>query len=799
MTLAPRWRKLIGDFDATRGRIALMLAALTIGMFALTTISGAYTILSREIARNYLDTNPASALIDVGEVTPEILAAITSDPEIAAAEPASIVVARSRVGDGAWHRALLFIVPDFSSSSIGETFHEDGSFPPPDGTVTLEREAMAFLGAAIDETVSVQTSSGATLDLPIAGTVHDPSLAPAWQEQTAYIYMTSRTAAQLGLPLAPELVKVVVRDAALGQDHVDGVVTRVASRLRDLGVTVHQVQIPPVGQHPHQSQMNGVLGMFMLFAILTLILSAVLTAAMVSALLTQQVRQIAIMKAIGGTSQQIGSLYLIGIALVAAVALTIALPLGLYGGAGFAGLIAQLLNFDIGSPLVPAWLVIALIATGMLLPLAFVAVPIRRATRATVREALADQGIAANAQINDPIQRLLGRFTGIDRTLLLALRNAFRKRGRLLLNIGLLGTAGAMFIAALNVEAAWQGQLVVAANSRDYDIEISLLRPVPPTQLSEALAGVSNIADLRPTDLIAAAAGREDGMMLVRTYPDGGHGSLWLRPLSSLSADPVFLAGNGSDASAIILNQQAWNLLGRPPLDAPLLLAAEGRTVAAMPGGIARQILTPATAYIPPELFADLAIHGDGVTALRLVVAGDDAAGVAETARQTTAALTQAGIAVEQLTTEATLAAAQSGHVAILIIALKAMALLMAAVGSIGLAASQGSSVVERIREFGIMRAIGAGARTLMRNILAEGLMIAFLSLPFALFVGIPLGYSIGQLVGTLSFGLPLPLTISLEAIAIWALILAFGSILASLAPARRAVRLTIRQTLAYN
>ena len=71
MTLAPRWRKLIGDFGATRGRIALMLAALTIGMLALTTISGAYTILSREIARNYLDINPASALIDVGEVTPE--------------------------------------------------------------------------------------------------------------------------------------------------------------------------------------------------------------------------------------------------------------------------------------------------------------------------------------------------------------------------------------------------------------------------------------------------------------------------------------------------------------------------------------------------------------------------------------------------------------------------------------------------------------------------------------------------------------------------------------------------------
>ncbi|MCP8884620.1 ABC transporter permease [Devosia sp. XJ19-1] len=799
MTLAPRWRKLIGDFSATQGRIALMFTALAIGMFALTTIAGAYAILSREIARNYLQTNPASALIDVGAVTPDILATIAADPGIVAAEPTSIVVARSRSGEGTWHRSLLFVVPDFSSADIGRTFAADGQFPPAVGTVLVEREAMGFLGAAIGGTISIQTSGGTVRDLPVAGSVHDPSLAPAWQEQTAYIYLTSETAAQLGLPLASELVKVVVRDAALGQDHVDGVVAGVSRRLVERGVTVHQVQIPPVNQHPHQSQMNGVLGMFLMFALLALILSAVLTAAMVSALLAQQVRQIAIMKAIGGTSRQIGGLYLVGIAVVAAAALAVAIPLGLYGAAGFASVISQLLNFDIASPLVSTWLIVALVATGLLLPLILVAVPIRKATRATVREVLADQGVAADALRNDPIQRLLGRFTGIDRTLLLALRNAFRKRGRLLLNIGLLGTAGAMFVAALNVEAAWQGQLVEAAGSRDYDIEMNLLEPVSPARLAEALAGVGNIAELRPTDLISGAAGREDGLMLVRTYPDGGHGSLSLRPLGSLPADPEFIAGSRADAAAIVLNQQAWNLLGRPALDAQLLLAVEGRTLAATPGGIVRQILTPATAYLPPDLFAVLVDHHDGVAAIRLVLAEDDAASVAQTAVAASEALNRAGIAIEQLTTEATLAAAQSGHVAILIIALKAMALLMAAVGSIGLAASQGSSVVERTREFGIMRTIGAGGGPLMRNILAEGLMIALLSLPLALIAGIPLGYSIGQLVGTMSFGLPLPLTISTGAIGIWTLILVAGSVLASLTPARQAARLTIRQTLAYN
>jgi putative ABC transport system permease protein len=52
--------------------------------------------------------------------------------------------------------------------------------------------------------------------------------------------------------------------------------------------------------------------------------------------------------------------------------------------------------------------------------------------------------------------------------------------------------------------------------------------------------------------------------------------------------------------------------------------------------------------------------------------------------------------------------------------------------------------------------------------------------------------------VGSISFGLPLPLTVSPAAIAIWCGILVAGSVGASLAPARRATRLTIRQTLAH-
>ena len=144
-------------------------------------------------------------------------------------------------------------------------------------------------------------------------------------------------------------MKVVVRNAVFDQSRVDDVIGALGNRLKDQGFAIHQIQVPPTGQHPHQSQMTGVLTMFLMFAGLSLILSTVLAATMVSGLLAQQVRQIAIMKAVGGTTRQVAGLYFASLTAIAAAATAIALPLGLWAAAGFAGIIAKLLNFDLTS------------------------------------------------------------------------------------------------------------------------------------------------------------------------------------------------------------------------------------------------------------------------------------------------------------------------------------------------------------------------------------------------------------------------------------------------------------------
>jgi putative ABC transport system permease protein len=109
-----------------------------------------------------------------------------------------------------------------------------------------------------------------------------------------------------------------------------------------------------------------------------------------------------------------------------------------------------------------------------------------------------------------------------------------------------------------------------------------------------------------------------------------------------------------------------------------------------------------------------------------------------------------------------------------------------------------GTSVIERTREFGVMRAIGAKSRDILRNIISEGVFIGLMSWLISLPLSLLLSYGIGYLIGMMSFRSPLPLIVSPMGLVIWFLVLVIGSIVASAYPAKQASKLTVRETLAY-
>jgi len=134
----------------------------------------------------------------------------------------------------------------------------------------------------------------------------------------------------------------------------------------------------------------------------------------------------------------------------------------------------------------------------------------------------------------------------------------------------------------------------------------------------------------------------------------------------------------------------------------------------------------------------------------------------------------------------------------ILVTFLLIMAVLTAIVGSMGLTGTMGMNVLERTREIGVMRAIGADDRAVMRTVIAEGVVIGMISFALAVLLSIPLTYMLSTIVSLAVFQTPIQVVFTYSGYAIWLGLVLVLSAVASILPARNAARLTIREVLAY-
>jgi putative ABC transport system permease protein len=134
----------------------------------------------------------------------------------------------------------------------------------------------------------------------------------------------------------------------------------------------------------------------------------------------------------------------------------------------------------------------------------------------------------------------------------------------------------------------------------------------------------------------------------------------------------------------------------------------------------------------------------------------------------------------------------------ILVVFLLSMAILTAVVGSIGLTGTMGMNVLERTREIGVMRAIGAVDFAIMKSVVFEGAFIGLISWAAAVLVSFPISFLLLKIITEAMIKSPIPLAFTLDGIVIWLGVVLGLSMFASLLPARNAARLTIREVLAY-
>jgi putative ABC transport system permease protein len=784
-----RWIKLWRDTLAERGRIALLLAAIAVSVTAFGTMLGVRDVLTREMARNYLGTSPAHATLELkNDVDAQVLALARAADRVEAAEAGDVLLARAEVA-GQWKPVLLFVVDGFAGSRLNRFQLVAGQLPAAAGTALLERTDDRVLQSGIGRRLSIRLPGGQPFALHVSGIVHDPTLAPAWQEQTGYVYIDRATLkAATGQAVLHEL-RVRWRDTAEEMAPMERAAQDLARVLAQAGHDVSEVRVPPPRKHPHQRQMETVLFLLLAFSVLSLVLSGVLVANALAALLARQTREIAVMKTLGARTSQLAAVYAVLVVVMGLAAALAGAALAVPGIGGFAGAVGQLLNLDIASTSPHASVFAAQAAAAVCVPLALAAWPVWRACRTPIRAAMDAHGAAG-----DTLRRRLARWP-------MAWREALRRPARLALTIALLGAGGAMFMTALNVSSSWDLTIDKVYATRHYDIELRFASPQSRAVLNRvaALPGVRQAESWGYSEAAFARPGQID---LSHAYPDRGHGSFHLLapPEGTRMVSFPVLQGQWLGAqdppNAVVLNHAA--LAQRPGLRLgdEVLLSIDGRLSRWTLVGVVEEIGAAGVAYVHPGALA--AVVGDAGSA-RVVRITSDAADTASRSRRLREiddAITGWGLALDSVRPLSELRTAMGDHIVILIRSLVALAGVMALVGGFGLASSLGVSVLERTREFAVMKTLGAAPARLTALVLSQARITALASSLVAFALSLPLTAALDLWVGRLGFVAPLPFSISAAAVGLWVLLSLVLSWIAGRIPAATAAHAPVAESL---
>ncbi len=793
--LPVRWYKVLQDLFGNRGRSALVVLSIAIGVFAIGLAIGAQTILGRELLASYAATDPAGAKFVTTPFDDDLIETVRHMPGVRDAEGRRSMVARLQTGPDEWRSVSLFAIPDFDDMRVNKIHWVAGNWPPRDHEILIEQTALTIANARVGDTALVRLADGDERALRIVGTAHDQSQEPASFEGAIYGYVTPDTLEWLGEPRDYDELYVTADPQIGDQLEMRRLAARVRNKIEDSGRTVLATSVPEPGKPLLKDTVDGIMVLLSSFGIFILILSGFLVVNTISALLSQQIRQIGIMKAVGARTPQITTLYLAMALVYGAIAVLIGAPLGWLGARRFAEFIAGIINSDIADLSVPPSVLLLEVAIGLLAPLMSVVFPVWSGTRITVREALGEMGVSREQFGASWLDRRLRNIRGLPSSWVLPLRNAFRSKARLALTLTTLSLASAFFIAVVTTYTSATLSIERGFRYWQMDLMLGLNRPYRFAQVEQAALQVPGVVRVEPMNYADAN----------RVYADDTEGDvlqMYALRADTASIEPDMLAGRWllpQDENAIVITNKFLDKEPGFEVGDTVRIKVLGKEIDWHVVGVAYLMMGDGpTVYVNlPYLAGEVGLR-ERASGLYVHTVQHDAAAQLQAQQNLDRTLDAQGIRITSTMLLTDLRTRISALFDAVIVILMMMAALFSAVGGLGLMGIMSLNVMERGREIGVLRAIGISDRALFKTILVEGTLIGLVSWVIGCVLAYPLSQGLCDAVGGAMIQTPFTFSFSAAGVLLWLALVVALTTAACYIPARRATRITVRETLAY-
>ncbi len=483
------------------------------------------------------------------------------------------------------------------------------------------------------------------------------------------------------------------------------------------------------GDWPGRSDFESIAKFFYVITVLALLSALVLISNTMSTLVAQQTSEIGVMKAIGGRRRQIALVYVKTALLLGALGTAVGVVLGVvlsnllvrYFGSTFFAI-------DVGFQVDPKVLLLS-IAVGLLAPPLAAWPAIHRSVRVDLRQALEATGSAVGGQ--DAGDRLLRRIRFLPRTAQIGLRNLGRRRRRSLATALIVGLAVGNLLAVLGLAAAVSQTTHVSWDDHGEDVKVTSIgrRPLDAraVRLMHETPGVAAVEPMFTADTVLAGNDAIVWSMRQQTMfrYHVSHGR-WFTTDEERGR-----------ARVAVIESSIAGTTGTHLGDLVTLDTASGPARFRIIGIASNQQEFGTAIFVP--LTTMRAILGASPAATNdywVQTTSHDHALIDRTTTVLEDTLTAHGYDVGT-EVEYVAEADDVSNFRAFTTAIGVLGFLIIGISMAGLANAITMSVIERTREVGILRCIGARARDVRRIFATEGLAIALAGW----LLGIPLGY----------------------------------------------------------
>jgi len=796
--MTPRWRKIFSDLWVDKNRTGLVVASIAVGVFAIGMIVTAYMILKDDINSSFASTNPANIEIWTDPFNDNLVRVLEQVPGVENVESRFLITVRARRGTENWQSLKINSIDDFEINFINQLETIEGVNIPEREEIIISENFLNYTGFQVDDLIEIQLSDGTYQELRVVGLVIDQTTTEPNPGITPNGYLTIDTIRSFGLGEYKNHLFITVEGNGGNKDMIASIADEIEDTFDRNQLDIYRIEERLSTEHPMSSTLLAVIGVLGALGGLVTILSSSLIINMLNSLLTQQLRQIGVMKLVGGRSNQILGMYLSLVTAYSVIALIISVPLGTIAGNALAKYIAFMLGANIGGEqIVPTAIVIQTLIA-FIIPLGAGYFPVNRGARTNVRRAINNSRPNIQTKRNNFLTLTGKGIQWISRPVLLSIRNTFRQKRRLVLTIFTLTVAGAVFIGVFNVRSSMNNMVSQLLQHFMGDVSLNFSQPYKVNQVERVL--LSSIPEIESVEgwsgAIAEIWDEDDNRVSGLTISAPGE--------DSQIETPDILSGRWllpSDREVLVISDSIYSIYPDLKTGDKLIIKIPGQLEESWEVvGIFRfvDLLGDPLAYANFDIISEKVKMPEKATSYRIIIENHDNDDQEMIANKVDTFLSDRDFRIQSVETGTSRQEAASSGINILIIFLLIMALLIAVVGSMGLTGTMSINILERTREIAVMRTIGAVDTMIMQSVTIESLVIGIITWILAIGLSFPISDVLLDIIGETMTGSTVVLKFNPYGVLFWLGIVIVLSVLSSIIPARNAARLTINEVLAY-